>query len=120
MPSHRNISRYDSSGHQLNYIDAEEAHRLCADASHEWLCICCGQSKGEGRCLLAPNHTFAVFEATLEAEDSGREARGSDCSLTDRDTKRNVGITEGSPGETSALRQIRRARARIGYWANSH
>jgi hypothetical protein len=115
MPSHRNICVYDSTGHELCHIDAEEAHQLCADGSHLFICRFCGTSKGEGRCLVGPNHTFAVFEATPE-KHSGRR---SDCSLTDRDMQRNVGITEGSPGEPPARGQIRRTRARIDHWAKA-
>jgi hypothetical protein len=77
MPSHRNIPRYDSSGHRLCYIDAEEARRLCADGSHLFVCVSCGTSKGEGRCLVAANHTFAVFDAAVEEEETGQRAQNA-------------------------------------------
>lgn len=125
MPSFRNfrnISSYDAAGRQLGYIDTELAHRLCADDTHEWRCVSCGKAKGEGPCLVASNHLMAVFEiaAEVEEDDSDRKARhDSDCSLTERDMKRNVGITEDGPGDPPAGNQVRRARSRIRNWARA-
>jgi hypothetical protein len=124
MPSFRNlrnVSSYDAAGHQLCYTDAGEAHRLCADGSHEWRCVSCGNSKGEGACLVATNHTMAVFEIATDLEDDAdRKPRPeSDCSLSCQDMLRNAGITEGFPGAPAEVRLVQRARMRVRNWARA-
>jgi hypothetical protein len=64
---------------------------------------------------------MAVFEVEPElGDDSTLKARtDSDCSLTEADIKRNVGITEGFPGEPPAMALVRRTRVRIRYWGKA-
>jgi hypothetical protein len=118
MPSFRNfrnVSSYDASGRQLEYIDSENAHRLCASGTHEWRCVSCGKSKGEGPCS-GTNHLMAVFEVAVELEDDSdqKPRQQSDCSLTLRDMERNVGITDAFA--KSPTGQIRQAKQRIRSW----
>jgi hypothetical protein len=124
MPSFRNlrnVSSYDPSGHQLCYIDAEEAHRLCADGSHEWRCVSCGNAKGEGPCVVARNHTMAVFELESEIGDDTncKPREESDCCLTFEDMQRNAGITEGRFGDPPDMQLVKRTQARVRYWAKA-
>jgi hypothetical protein len=115
-----NISCYSARGRQ-RYIDSEEAHRLCADGSHEWRCVSCGKGKGEGPCLVARDPTMAVFEVepVLEDDSQLKARHDSDTSLTVRDMECNVGITKGFPGEPPVMGHVRQARARIRYWAKA-
>lgn len=121
MPSFRNfrnVSSYDASGNQLDYVDSETAHRLCADGSHEWRCVSCGKTKGEGPCT-GINHLMAVFEVELDIEDDTqlKKRPESDRSLTLQDMQRNVGITEDTDRNPTAL--IRQSRTRIRNWARA-
>ena len=121
MPSTKslcNISVYGSGGEQVCYTDSTGAHGLVARGDHEWFCVSCGKVKGEGPCLVRTNHLMAVREVLAEVlDDSTLKPRPeSDRSLTRRDMERNVGITQGYPGEPPLRGQVRAARTRIRYW----
>jgi hypothetical protein len=114
----RNISYYDSTGKQLCYVDSNEANRKVAADDHELFCVSCGKVKGEGPCLVRSNHLIALRQLAVEIEDDdqlkGRPESAS--ALTVRDMKRNVGITEGFPGDAADAAQVSSSRRRIKFW----
>jgi hypothetical protein len=122
--NYRNISSYDFRGKQLCFVDSSEANRLVAEGDHELFCVSCGKVKGEGPCLTRSNHLMALREIALETEDdSTKEGRDqSDCALTDKDMRHNVGITDGFPGDPADAAQVHRSRTRVKFWgwASAH
>ena len=120
----RNVSCCDPTGEVLRYVDSNEAKRLVAAGDHEMFCVSCRRVKGEGPCLTRTNHLMAIRQIPPEVkDDTGLKAMDeSDCALTERDSRRNVGITEGFKGKPADAGQIRRAQTRIAQWgwASAH
>jgi hypothetical protein len=125
MPSTKSycdISLYAADGTQVRYINAIEARELVANGGHEFFCVSCKKVKGEGPCLVATNHLMAVRQVAEELEELGAddESKGeSECSLTLRDMQRNVGITQGYPGQPANQGEIKVTRRRLKYWGTA-
>jgi hypothetical protein len=124
--NYRNMSSYDFRGKQLCYVDSSEANRLVAKGAHELFCVSCLKVKGEGPCLTMgrSNHLIALREIAVK-EDTDSKTKGrneSDCALTDKDMRQNVGITEGFPGDPADAAQVHRSRTRVKFWgwASAH